>query len=106
MLKPQAHAWGSLNQLLLSSLLSVPFPNPVVLFLVGLHLQIPYLMCGYLPFYSHFLSGTVNAERTWAVPSDRCSSQHSKPYLMSVLDEEEPLKFKADIANAYLIDGY
>lgn len=37
---------------------------------------------------------------------DLCSTEHSKPYLMNVLDEDEPLKLEADIANAYLIEGY
>lgn len=37
---------------------------------------------------------------------DLCSTQRSKPYLMSVLDEDEPLMLEAVIANAYLIEGY
>lgn len=36
---------------------------------------------------------------------DLCSTQHSKPYLMNVLDEHEPLKLEVDFANTYLIDG-
>lgn len=52
------------------------------------------------PTYSphRFLSWTINAERTWAVHFDLCSTQHSKPYLMNVLDEDLPLKLEADIA--------
>lgn len=65
-------------------------------------------MCDYLSFYSpcHFPSWTINSERTWAVNFDLCSTQRSKPYLMNVLDENEPLKLEADIINAYLIEGY
>lgn len=60
------------------------------------------------PVYSPhgFLPWTINSERTWAVHFDLCSTQHSKLYLMNVLDEDEPLKLEADVANAYLIEGY
>lgn len=37
---------------------------------------------------------------------DLCSTQRSKPYLMSVLNEDEALMLEADMANAYLIEGY
>lgn len=42
----------------------------------------------------------------WAVHFDLCSTRRSKPYLMSVLSEDEALMLEADMANAYLIEGY
>lgn len=42
----------------------------------------------------------------WTLKFDLCSIQHSKPYLMNVLGKEKALKLEADMANAYLIEGY
>lgn len=42
----------------------------------------------------------------WALHLDLCSIQHSKRFLMNVSDEGEALELEADMANAYLIEGY
>lgn len=42
----------------------------------------------------------------WALYLDLCGTQHGKPHVMCVLDEDEALKSEADMTNAYLIEGY
>lgn len=90
----------------LTGLLSAPFQNPALPFLLGLRFESP-VWCVRISICVSFSSFGLSIQEvacglcgplTWAAP-------FSKMHLMNVL-VDWPLKLEADVVDAYLIEGY